>query len=1285
MKTGFLLQGVVYSLSVAAFCLHSTVVAANCDPVPAGIVAWWQGENNAQDAVGGNNGILINDTGFTTGEVGTAFELNGANNYILVNPAAPSNLDVGQGTGLTFEEWIKPANLPAEQILFEYERVLGSYSGADVGVALAIHAAGAGGILYANLVDTNDTSHILALPTGLLASGVWQHIAMTYDKASGLAAFYVNGSAVTTENFGTFTPQTSFTNLTLGAHTFFGSESSPSVPYAGGLDEISLYNRALSSNEIAAIYQAGSAGKCQSPVPPTITEQPANESVPVGTTVTFAVTASGSPSIGYQWIFNGTNLDGATNPTLTLPNAQLSQAGSYSVLIANSFGSTNSATAVLSVYGVLPVITSQPGNQTVLLGTTASFSVSATGTVPLSYQWSFNGSEIIGATNATLSLADAQFSQSGNYSVLVTNPYGSTNSAAALLTVSALPTCTPVPSGIVAWWQGNDNAQDAIGGNNGVLMNGTGFTNGEVDTAFELNGNNNYILVNPSAPSNLDVGQGSGLTFEEWIKPANLPAEQILFEYERVLGSEDGADIGMALAIHAAGSGGILYANLVDTNDGSHILALPAGVLTSGNWQHIAMTYDKASGLAAFYVNGIVVTTENFGTFTPQTSFTNLTLGAHTFFGSESSPSVPYAGGLDEISLYNRALSSNEIAAIFQAGSAGKCQSAPVIVAQPASQAVLAGGTAAFGVVAGGMPPFTYQWNFNGTNLEGATNATLTLADVQFSAAGTYEVQVSNAEGATNSAGAALTILTPPFITQQPQSQSVFSFGSASFSVAASGTGLFTYQWELNGTNLVDDGNIIGSTTTNLTIGSVTMADVGGYQVVVTSPYATTNSAIAVLTVPETVVSLGSTGTVSGATITMPVIINALGNESAFAGSVNFDPTKLVLQSIVGATPNYTQTNGGYVGFAVFPTAGNTFNPGSNVVATLVFNTLPVTNNTVTSVTFGDTPVNRQVVDDVFEDLPATYQGGSVQLTPAEYEADVYPRFNGDHQLTLQDWMEEGRMVAGLDVPTNTDEFMRADCAPRNAPDGVLTVADWVQAGRYVMGLDPLTLVGPPGSPEFVAKATPKDGSNSGRVLQVATVSAQRGQTVTVPVSLVCVGNETAAGMSFSFNTNQLRLVSFLPGSALPGGSQWNANSNQVGKVGLALAAAVGNTFTPGTNQLAVLTFAAKANASGTAAITLDNSVVKLQTADLLAASLATTYVSGVVVLPSQPNLSATVAGGKLQFSWSLGAGTFQVQTASQPTGPWTTLALPLTTDGVNVTCGLTSTNQQQYYRLSGQ
>jgi len=245
-------------------------------------------------------------------------------------------------------------------------------------------------------------------------------------------------------------------------------------------------------------------------------------------------------------------------------------------------------------------------------------------------------------------------------------------------------------------------------------------------------------------------------------------------------------------------------------------------------------------------------------------------------------------------------------------------------------------------------------------------------------------------------------------------------------------------------------------------------------------------------------------------------------------------------------------------------------------------------------------------------------------------------------------------------------------------------VADWVQAGRYALGLDPLTLVGPTGSPNINSKAKPKDGSASSRILQVATVSAPRGQVVSVPVSLVCVTNENAVGMTISFNTNQLRLLSFSPGSALSNG-RWNINSNQVGKVGLALALSPGSMLAAGTNQVAVLNFAANANASGSAAINLDSSVVKLQTADLLATALPTTDISGAVVLPSQPALAATVANGRVQFNWSLSSGTFQVQTASQPMGPWTTLTLPLTTTGTNVSCGLSFTNQQQYFRLSGQ
>jgi hypothetical protein len=306
-------------------------------------------------------------------------------------------------------------------------------------------------------------------------------------------------------------------------------------------------------------------------------------------------------------------------------------------------------------------------------------------------------------------------------------------------------------------------------------------------------------------------------------------------------------------------------------------------------------------------------------------------------------------------------------------------------------------------------------------------------------------------------------------------------------------------------------------------------------------------------------------------------------------------------------------------------------------------------------------------------------------LTPAEYEADVYPRTNGDHQVTVQDWLEVGRMVAGVDTPANSDEFHRADCAPRNAPDGVLTVADWVQAGRYALGLDPITLVTTPSSPAVVSLAGPLATSASGRILLIGSVSAQRGQIVSVPVQLVCTANENAAGMTIDYNPSQLILTGVSLGSALTGG-RLNVNSNQSGEVGLVLALPPGGTLAPGTNQVAVLQFLSNTNASGTAALTFDSSVVTMQVADQLAESLPTTYINGAVTLPPQPFVAVTGAGANLQLSWPIASGSFQVQTSDSMLGPWTTIVLPIITNGANVYVTVPSTtNQQQYFRLQGQ
>ena len=228
----------------------------------AGLVGWWKGESNTVDSVNGNNGVFQNGGGYTAGEVGTAFNFDGINQYMLVQ-ATNSDLDVGKGTGFTFEAWIKPTALTV-MIICEYENILGSQNGADDGVQFGTGSGTGVGDLVCNIKDIFNVDHVYFSNPGLVVAGVWQHVALTYDKASGVATYYRNGISVGTMNMGSFTPQTTFTNF-LTAKTIYNSVANPIASFNGALDELSVYKRALSSNEIASIYQAGSAGKFANP------------------------------------------------------------------------------------------------------------------------------------------------------------------------------------------------------------------------------------------------------------------------------------------------------------------------------------------------------------------------------------------------------------------------------------------------------------------------------------------------------------------------------------------------------------------------------------------------------------------------------------------------------------------------------------------------------------------------------------------------------------------------------------------------------------------------------------------------------------------------------------------------------------------------------------------------------------------------------------------------------------------------------------------------------------
>jgi len=174
---------------------------------------------------------------------------------------------------------------------------------------------------------------------------------------------------------------------------------------------------------------------------PSITTQPASQTVTVGQTATFSVVASGTAPLSYQWQKNSTNISGATSSTYTTPATTSSDNGStFLVIVSNSAGNaiSNQATLTVNATGTAPNITTQPANQTVSAGQTATFSVVATGTAPLSYQWQKNGVAITGATSSSYTTPVTTTADSGEqFRVVITNAFGNITSSVATLTVNA--------------------------------------------------------------------------------------------------------------------------------------------------------------------------------------------------------------------------------------------------------------------------------------------------------------------------------------------------------------------------------------------------------------------------------------------------------------------------------------------------------------------------------------------------------------------------------------------------------------------------------------------------------------------------------------------------------------------------------------------------------------------------------------------------------------------------------------------------------------------------------
>lgn len=591
----------------------------------------------------------------------------------------------------------------------------------------------------------------------------------------------------------------------------------------------------------------------------------------------------------------------------------------------------------------------------------------------------------------------------------------------------------------------------------------------------------------------------------------------------------------------------------------------------------------------------------------------------------------------------------------------------------PTASAITYGQTLASSLLSGGVASTPGVFGFVMTNL--APNAGIANVSVIFTPTDTndYTTALTNVNVTVNKATATVTL--------GGLSQS-YDGNAKCANASTTPPGLsvsFTYN---------------GSTTCPSAVGSYTVI---GTVNDVNYQGSTTNTLSIYAVAPAAQIFVVPTNGTSGQTIAVSVCLASLGNENALSFSLTYDPSLLSYQSVAlgsGASGasllvNSSALGVGELGLGISHGTGANFSNTTQEIATVQFSLNPVAATTSAVLGFGDQPTARLVAATNALALASTFQGGTIVITPADYEGDVFPAGVGDHVLDIRDWIREGLLVAGLETVTNQDEFLRADCAPlATKGDGILTVADWVQVGRFAVGLDPVTVIGGPTASNNVTsgKPSPLGQSPNACAIWISSNNVVAGASVELAVFLDAVGNENAAGFSVSFDPTQLTLISLTAGSGA-GNATFIANTNGAakGEVGVAVSLSSGGAWGEGSQELAVLAFTANAGGSGVVPVNLSDTVVRRAVADATAHSLTAVYSNGVIsIITAPPPLSIALVGTNVTLSWPVALSNYVLQSVGTlGSGGWNANPGSPSVNGTNLFISLPATNHQQFYRLS--
>jgi hypothetical protein len=847
MANAILLQS---SFSVLRQQTNSPPVVTNA---PGTLVSLWRAEGDAQDSIGSNHGTLMGGAGFAAGAVGQGFLLDGVNDYIRVPDSASLHLS----NELTLEMWFKRADNSSMGSLIDKRSLNNCNYGLIMSDVWGLQ-------LYYNAGNGFQISF-----SPMPSAGAFHHLVGTFRQVNPTQVelkTYVDGQLTQSSTLpGNLANTFNGTALAIGTDRDGAGGSN----FRGIIDEVAIYNYALTASQVQSNFSSVTPPEPEPPAPPATPavvsqwrgENNAQDAVGSnhGTLMGGAGFAPGVSGQGF--LLDGVNdyIRVPDSASLHLSNEltlemwfKREDAGSYGALIdKRNWSKCNFGVIMSDVWGLQLYYNTGSGFQIsfsaipapgvfhhfagtfrqvnsgqVELKTYINGQLARTDTLPGNLANTFNGDAL--SIGVDRDGAGGSFFRGivdevtiYNYALTASQVYSNYVSITPPVIPPTTNTSTTNSTGsLIALWHGDGNAQDSVGSNHGTLIGGAAFSSGVAGQGFLLDGVNDYIRVPDSATLHL-AGE---FTVEMWFKREDSSSYGALIDKR----NWNNCNFGLLMS---PDWGLQLYYNDPSVSVGNTFEISFSSIPPAGVFHHLAGTFrqfDSNHVEVKTYVDGQLVRSDTLpGNL--NTTFNNnaLAIGCDR----DGAGGSFFRGIIDEVALYNYALSPSQISSNFN----GLAISAPQIIAQPTNQTVVQGDAANFIVGAIGAAPLQYQWHFAGNLLGGETNSSLNLASAQPTNTGAYYVVVANNAGSITSAVATLTIsqsgLAPSFVSEPLVYYSGAAGTTITLNANASGTPVLLYQWTFNGVA------IPGATGSSLVLSNIQSENVGTYRLIVSNDF----------------------------------------------------------------------------------------------------------------------------------------------------------------------------------------------------------------------------------------------------------------------------------------------------------------------------------------------------------------------------------------------------------------------------------------------------------------